>query len=85
MVLAGVRAGNPLRAIYAEVDHLLLKQGYDNRPDHPATPGLWAVEPHFGLRGTGVKFEEILVVTENDAHWLDDDLPHVRRFARSSA
>ena len=46
--------------------------------DHPATPGLWAVEPHLGFRGTGVKFEEILVVTEDDAFWLDDDVPHVR-------
>jgi Xaa-Pro aminopeptidase len=48
--------------------------------DHPATPGLWAVEPHLALRGVGVKWEELLVVTENDAYWLDDDLPHVRRF-----
>lgn len=48
--------------------------------DHPATPGLWAVEPHLGFRGVGVKWEELLVVTENDAYWLDDDLPHVRRF-----
>lgn len=48
--------------------------------DHPATPGLWAVEPHIGLDGMGVKFEELLVVTEDDAFWLDDDLPHVRRW-----
>ena len=47
---------------------------------HPATPGLWAVEPHIGFRDMGVKFEEILVVTENDAFRLDDDLPHVRRW-----
>jgi Xaa-Pro aminopeptidase len=48
---------------------------------HPADPGLWAVEPHIGFRGVGVKWEELLVVTESDAYWLDDDLPHVRRFA----
>ncbi|MFI1930688.1 hypothetical protein [Streptomyces sp. NPDC020330] len=35
--------------------------------------------------GTGAKFEEILVVTdsrdpEQSAFWLDDDLPHVRRW-----
>jgi hypothetical protein len=24
-----------------------------------------------------------MVVTENDAYWLDDDLPHVRRWARA--
>lgn len=50
--------------------------------DHPASPGLWAVEPHLGLRGIGVKFEELLVVSESDAAWLDDDLPHVRRLAQ---
>lgn len=48
--------------------------------DHPPRPGLWAVEPHLGFRGTGAKFEEILVVTdsgdpEESAFWLDDDLP----------
>lgn len=48
--------------------------------DHPPHPGLWAVEPHLGFRGTGAKFEEILVVTEDDAYWLDDELPHVRRW-----
>ena len=50
------------------------------RSEHPPTPGLWAVEPHLGLRGVGAKFEELLVVTEDDAYWLDDDLPHVRRW-----
>jgi hypothetical protein len=54
--------------------------------DHPPHPGLWAVEPHLGFRGTGAKFEEVLVVTdskvpEESAFWLDDDLPHVRRWA----
>ncbi|MFE5729336.1 M24 family metallopeptidase [Streptomyces sp. NPDC056528] len=53
--------------------------------DHPPAPGLWAVEPHLGFRGMGAKFEEILVVTdsrdpEQSAFWLDDDLPHVRRW-----
>ncbi|MEU7045765.1 M24 family metallopeptidase [Streptomyces varsoviensis] len=52
--------------------------------DHPPRPGLWAVEPHLGFRGTGAKFEELLVVTDSrdpqeSAFWLDDDLPHVRR------
>ncbi|WP_415947622.1 M24 family metallopeptidase [Streptomyces sp. KLOTTS4A1] len=55
--------------------------------DHPPQPGLWAVEPHLGFRGTGAKFEELLVVTDSadpaeSAFWLDDDLPHVRRWAR---
>ncbi len=51
-----------------------------SKSDHPPTPGLWAVEPHLGLKGVGAKFEELLVITDNDAFWLDDDLPHVRRW-----
>jgi Xaa-Pro aminopeptidase len=47
---------------------------------HPPAPGIWAVEPHLGWRGVGAKFEELLVVTGDDAYWLDDDLPHVRRW-----
>ena len=52
--------------------------------DHPPTPGLWAVEPHLGQGAVGAKFEELLVVTEDDAYWLDDDLPHVRRWKRAA-
>lgn len=48
--------------------------------DHPPTPGLWAVEPHIGFYDVGAKFEELLVVTEDDAYWLDDNVPHVRRW-----
>ncbi len=35
-------------------------------------PGLWAVEPHLGRAGVGAKLEELLVVTEDDAYWLDE-------------
>lgn len=52
---------------------------------HAPTPGLWAVEPHVGLRDVGLKFEELLVVTEDGAYWLDDDLPHVRRWAQEES
>jgi Xaa-Pro aminopeptidase len=45
---------------------------------HKPFVGLWAVEPHFAIDGVGVKFEEILVITDDDAYWLDDDLPHTR-------
>jgi hypothetical protein len=51
-----------------------------SRSEHAPTPGLWAVEPHLGFRSVGAKFEELLVVSEDDAYWLDDDLPHVRRW-----
>ena len=43
--------------------------------------GLWAVEPHLGLREKkfGAKFEEILVVPKSGkAHWLTDDVPHIK-------
>lgn len=42
--------------------------------------GLWAVEPHIARGDVGVKFEEILVIDEAGARWLDDDLPHHRRW-----
>jgi Xaa-Pro aminopeptidase len=46
----------------------------------PLGEGVWAVEPHLGFRGVGAKFEELLVVDGAGARWLDDDLPHVRRW-----
>jgi len=57
---------------------------------HPPAPGMWAVEPHLGFRGTGAKFEEILMVTdskdpEQSAFWLDDELPHVTRWRAAEA
>lgn len=51
-----------------------------DKSNHAPTPGLWAVEPHLGFRDVGAKWEELLVVTEDDAFWLDDDVPHVRRW-----
>lgn len=51
-----------------------------SRSDHIPVPEIWAIEPHLGFHGVGVKFEEVLVVTEDHAYWLDDDLPHVRRW-----
>lgn len=44
------------------------------------TEGLWAMEPHIARNGVGVKFEEILVIDGDGARWLDDDLPHTRRW-----
>ncbi|MEO7392908.1 MAG: M24 family metallopeptidase [Ramlibacter sp.] len=54
---------------------------HTRQSDCPPQPGLWAMEPHVGLGPLGSKFEEILVVTERDAWYLDDDLPHHRRWA----
>ena len=47
----------------------------------PPHRGIWALEPHIGRDGVGVKFEELLVVTEDDAYWLDDHLLHAQRWA----
>lgn len=49
---------------------------------HRPAPGVWAVEPHFGRAGVGVKFEELLVVTSDSCFWLDDQVPHVRRWSQ---
>lgn len=46
--------------------------------DHRPAPGLWAVEPHLARGDLGVKWEELLVIEDNDAYWLDDDVPHLR-------
>jgi Xaa-Pro aminopeptidase len=48
----------------------------------PVPHGVWAVEPHIGREGVGAKFEELLVVDADGVHWLDDDLPHVKRASR---
>jgi hypothetical protein len=145
LILREVRARKPLNEVYAAVDKLITRHGYDNRHQvypgrvighqvtrmnsrflgpagvnvfgfgvrtlqtlgreliserlhgrsplwadgrssrHAPTPGLWAVEPHVGFRDVGLKFEELLVVTEDDAYWLDDDLPHVRRWQEAGA
>ncbi len=55
---------------------------WNDRPesDVPVTEGFWAVEPHLGKGPVGSKWEEILVVTGNEAFWLDDEPPHVRRW-----
>jgi len=53
---------------------------WSDRPtsDHPPALGLWAVEPHLARGDLGVKWEELLVVEDHDAYWLDEDVPHRR-------
>ncbi len=49
-------------------------------PEHRGKKlGLWAIEPHIGWPGGGAKFEELLVVEEDRAWWLDDAGPHLVR------
>ena len=89
-----IAAGFGIRSLQTLVGDLILERMHNRSPlwadgeisNHPATPGLWAVEPHIGFRSVGVKFEEILVVTPGgDAYWLDNDLPHVRRWQQTAA
>ncbi|GAB4564152.1 MAG: M24 family metallopeptidase [Haliangiales bacterium] len=48
-------------------------------PEHVGSKlGLWAIEPHIGWEGGGAKFEEILVVDEAGARWLDEQVPHMQ-------
>lgn len=89
-----IAAGFGIRSLQTLVGDLIVERMHHRSPlwaddqisNHPATPGLWAVEPHIGFRDVGVKFEEILVVTgSGSAYWLDDDLPHVHRWQRAAA
>lgn len=47
---------------------------------HPPHDGLWLVEPHAGLGEVGAKWEEILVIQDGRAEWLDNNPPHVRQW-----
>ena len=58
---------------------------WNGSSNHRAEPGLWAVEPHIGKQDVGVKWEEILVVTDSTAYWLDDDLPHVLNWKKTKS
>jgi hypothetical protein len=49
--------------------------------DHAPTDGLWLVEPHFANDRFGAKWEEILIIEDGRARWLEDDPPHVRKWA----
>lgn len=49
--------------------------------DHAPFDGLWLVEPHAGQGPVGAKWEEILVIENGHARWLDDDVPHMRQWA----
>lgn len=71
------------RYLGSQLPRLARQTPFWNGSDHAearAEPGLWALEPHVGRGGVGAKWEEMLVVTEADAYWLDDDLPHVREW-----
>jgi len=80
-----------LNTLVKEVGHTFLQRRPSpfwngrNLSNHPPAPGIWAVEPHIGFKGAGAKWEELLVISENDAFWLDEKVPHVLRWQRNSA
>ena len=47
---------------------------------HKPYDGLWLVEPHAGDGPTGAKWEEILIIENGNARWLDDEPPHVKQW-----
>jgi Xaa-Pro aminopeptidase len=51
---------------------------------HPAHDGLWLVEPHAGMGKVGAKWEEILLIENGEARWLDDSAPHIRQWSQIS-
>ncbi len=69
-----------IEGIVAAQAHGAPSPTWNDRPtsDHRPVPGLWAVEPHLARGDVGVKWEELLVVEDDDAYWLDDDVPHLR-------
>jgi Metallopeptidase family M24 len=48
--------------------------------NHAPYDGLWLVEPHAGDGPTGAKWEEILIIQDGHARWLDEDPPHVKQW-----
>ena len=51
--------------------------------NHSAYDGLWLVEPHAGQGPVGAKWEEILVIEDGKARWLEEAPPHVRQVQNS--
>ena len=75
---------NSLRSRRARAE-LTPNWNHTRQSDCAMQPGLWAVEPHVARGSSGTKFEEMLVVTDERAYYLDDDLPHHRRWSGSKA
>lgn len=48
--------------------------------DHDPHDGLWLVEPHTGKDGVGAKWEEIMVIENGRARWLEETPPHVKQW-----
>lgn len=77
---AQIYLGTEIEAGVADPDYPRAMWSGSDDCNQRVPPGLWAVEPHLGMGEVGAKWEELLVVTGDDAYWLDDDLPHVRRW-----
>lgn len=58
---------------------------HTRQSDCPPQDGLWAIEPHVAKDGFGAKFEDLLLIQNGEAYYLDNDLPHTRRWAKLAA
>lgn len=54
----------------------LVKPEVLNADHRGAKTGVWAIEPHVRVGDFGAKFEELLVVEDGKAYWLDDISQH---------
>lgn len=84
--------GFPWQSVLYLADHFLQgtlgafpsdKPTWNDICNYPIGQGLWAVEPHFGTQDFGVKWEELLVVDETKAYWLEEKPPHVQHWQKS--
>ena len=70
---------NSHRAMHGKPEHSP-NWNHTRQSDCPAPDGLWAIEPHVARDGVGAKFEDLLVVQDGKAWYLDKALPHHRRW-----
>lgn len=75
-----------LRSALSSLGNPRLSPNWNAAPqsDRPVPDGLWAVEPHVARGAFGAKFEELLVVQGGDAYYLDEQLPHQRRWSSAN-
>ncbi|MCB1160012.1 MAG: aminopeptidase P family protein [Leptospiraceae bacterium] len=70
--LAGQMASEFISGIGSE------NPNWNEKSNYRIGKGLWSVEPHIGKDTFGVKWEELLVVTDTEAYWLEEEPPHVK-------
>ncbi len=74
--------GTSLRSSRGQT-HATPNWNHTRQSDVVMQPGLWAVEPHVARDGVGLKFEEMLLVSDDGVRFLSDNLPHTQRWMRT--